>query len=224
MKTTASLLFTAGLVLAGSAQAQIINTTPSWDGSTILAPFGEASYATIGQVFTVQAGYTQLDAFAFGIAHQRGGDVTFGSFLAAWDPLNQRSTGPLLFATGPFTLTASTTSFVPLVFNTGGLSLAAGAQYVAFLNTSLFFDGITDAAQIAFVGSDVYAGGGAVALDNGADLSLLGSTSWVAGTADLAFAAVFSPELVPVPEPSTYGLAGAGLIGLAVILRRKRMR
>ena len=222
MKTPSALLL--GLALAFctvETNAQLLNTFPSWDGTTAILPVGEAGIATVGQVFTVEAGFNRLEAFAFGVASlsRNSGPISFGAFVAAWDSATFRAAGPLLFSTALPALDASLTAFTPLIVPTGGLELNANSQYVAFLSSSLFFDGVPDAAQIAFLGSDLYAGGGAVGFSNGAAFDLLGTVSWSGTSADLAFAALFSAS--PVPEPSTYGVVGALLLGLLVVRRLK---
>jgi hypothetical protein len=156
----------------------------------------------------------------FAARHSQGAPAGFAAVLTAWDALNLRSTGPVLFAAAPLVLDASVSTFVPLLFNTGGVQLVGGSQYVAFLTTSVFFDGVPGFGEVAAIPADVYSAGGAVALDNGGDLALLQSTPWLSTPADLAFAAVFSAPSA-VPEPSTYGLIAAAFLLCGVWFRRR---
>ena len=215
MNKSAKLFCIVGLLdLVTAAKAQIINTVSAWDGVTAAAPFGEPSIATIGQVFTVDPNFTHLDGFALTIANTSSAPVNFSVFLSAWDSIGFHTVGSPLFSSGLVSLPSAATSFVPLLLPTS-LSLEGNAQYVAFLTESPFFDGAPDSAKLGFVGSDVYADGGTVFIDNGNDVSLLSTASWSATSSDLAFFATFSTEVAPVPEPSSYGLVGAGL-GLAL--------
>ena len=223
MRIPAPLLsLVIGFVGATSTQAQLINTATSWDGVNAIAPFGEPGFATIGQVFTTDNTFTQLDAFAFALAYKAGGPVNYVGAVMAWDATDSHVTGPLLFASGPLSIPTSASNFTATIIPTGGIQLAPSTQYVAFLTTSPLFDGVPDAAQIGFVGSDVYSGGGAVALNNGSDLSALSNSTWLSTPADLVFVAAFSSS--PVPEPSSYGLMGVGALAAIIWLRRRFRR
>lgn len=216
----ARVVITATILgFATSLFGQIISTVPAWDGVTAASPLGEPSVATIGQVFTVDPNFTHLDSIAFGIANTGTTDVHFTVLITAWDSAASHATGSVLFSTGPLTLPSALSTFVPLGLP-ANISLTGNTQYVAFFTASSLFDGTADSAKLAFVGSDVYAGGGTVFLDNGNDPALLGSATWGTTTADLAFTATFSAEAVPVPEPSTYSLVGGGLLMALIALRR----
>ncbi len=216
---TAALALVALTAFSYNVRGQIINTIPAWNGTTVAAPFGEPGYATIGEVFTVDPNFTHLDGLLFGVSNTGTTPLSFGVYIAPWDQVDFHAASPLLYSSSPFTL-AGGTGISPIVV-TPGLDLVGGNQYVAFLSETPFFDGTPDTGGIAFIGSDVYAGGGTVFINNGSDASLLSSSAWSATTADLAFVAAFSRSASAVPEPSTYGLFGIGMI-LAVVGLKKR--
>jgi len=221
MNKIAAIILVLLLSTVTLARAQFINTGAVWDGHTTIGPFGEPGLATIGQVFTAPIEYTQLESFAFTLNWLGGGSVYYAAAVAEWDPINLHPTNAPLFTSGLLTLPPST-GFIPTIVSTGGISLKGNTQYVAFLTTSAFFDGVVDWSQVGFIGSDVYAGGGAVALNNGSDIPALTVGPWLSTPADLAFAAAFSAV---VPEPSTYGLVGAAaLAALMCLARRSRVQ
>ncbi|NJL21993.1 MAG: hypothetical protein HC895_16160 [Leptolyngbyaceae cyanobacterium SM1_3_5] len=117
---------------------------------------------------------------------------------------------------------ASAAAFEEFVFNTGGINLTAGQQYVAFLSASGFFDGDDGVTGMGYLFQDVYAGGGFVFRNNGSDFSLLTSTPWETfiggGVDDTAFTASFTPGATPVPTPALV----PGAIALTASLLRKR--
>jgi len=245
-KTIYGLSLALLICTAGQAEASIIDTTTSWDGSSFAAPtgqsfrlLGEPDTATIGQTFTVGADNV-LDSFTFWL-DDIGSDieiVNFAAFVMEWD--GAKATGSILFESVPQATTDPTGRIMEqFVFNTGGLSLVSGTQYVAFLNTSNFFDGIADGARVGSPNVDAYGGGEMVILQNGADFSKITTFIWnnivtsptgnfILGI-DAAFVASFStitdpsdpiPDN-PIPEPSTLLLLASGLAGLAVWRRRK---
>lgn len=145
-------------LIAGPATsaAQDINTTPEWDGSSYTCCFGEPRLATFGQTLTVGA-ETYLNSFSFWLANGGGGaNVVFGAYLMAWD--GYRATGPILWQSSSPHVGTSSDGMIRYDFFTGSLALASSQQYVAFMSTSNYQDGITGEMRVGAVG-DLYAGG-----------------------------------------------------------------
>lgn len=221
--------------LSGILSDQAIDTTPFWNGSNYIWPFGETNTATYGQTFSVPTIDNVLTSFTFFLDEYEGPDVAdFAAYLMEWD--GTKATGSILYQSEPQS-TDSVPGFQEFIFNTGGISLIPGAQYVAFLNASNFFDGEYGTAKMGYIADigdiysgagDVYSGGSYVFFNNGSDFSLLTTTPWEnfvgQGLGDAAFRASFQHS-TSVPEPaSRASLLGLGAFGLGSLLKRKQQQ
>ncbi|BAY74849.1 hypothetical protein NIES25_12650 [Nostoc linckia NIES-25] len=215
---------------AGNAQAQtVIDTTPSWNGTDSITPFGEFNTATYGQTFTVGSDNV-LNDFTFFLNDFDGQPdvVDFAAYVAEWDGF--KATGPILYQSAPQS-TTNAPGFEQFTFNTGGISLTSGKQYVAFLSASNFFDGTSGLAGLgAITGSqDVYSGGDFVFYNNGSDFSLLTQNTWDGGVGngfgESAFKISLSPATASVPEPTTMlGILAFGAFGISSLNKRKQQK
>lgn len=209
------LLLLAGLfgtLFRVAAPAQIIDTTPTWDGISGVSAFGEGSATpTFGQMFKAPTGFTALDSFTFWLKSQNGPDgVDFSAYVMEWHGPEfvsvGRVTGPILYQSGPQVFPFGTSTMTPVTFATGGLVLDSSKQYVAFLSMANFNDGLAGNATIGYVYSGVIPGGGfRFNNDAGYNFNQLSATNWLpfigTGT-DAAFRATFRQlpqELSPSP-------------------------
>ena len=209
----ATLVLCTGL--AGPAHAlTVIDTTPSWTSSQ------SSAWDYAAQTFTVPALDTQLDSFELGVYSQSGVGGSYILDIYDWNTASNHVVGASLFNTGPHALPDGTMTFVAHPI---GVSLAAGGDYAAVV--SLLPDGgaLPSAARgVAFIGSDVYAGGYA----DWTDGPITSAWFWGGGTSpapyDLAFRAEFSGALVPLPAAAWMGLILLSGIGATSAVRRKR--
>lgn len=225
--TIAALFFGSQVLTASVVDTNVISTTSAWDGNNGIYYFGESlindSSATFGQTITVGSTYTRLANFTFWINDSYpafDNPINFAAYVMAWD--GNKADGPILYQSGKLTTSnnGGQGGMEPFTFNTGGISLTPGGQYVLFISVSQFVDGDSERGGVGGVLTDAYPGGSFVNLGNGSNFGLLTTENWVTTPQwDLAFTATLSPA----PEPSTILLGGAGL-GLIWIFCRKSAR
>jgi hypothetical protein len=176
----------------GETQAfTTIDTTPAWDGTSNISPFGYPNTATYGQVVTVPATDRMLKSFSFYM--NLPDTCSFRGYVYAWD--GSKATGSALYESNP-RATSGSGDFEEITFEPSGLELTPGAQYVLFASTSK--DAGSGGGPWGLLeNQDLYLGGGKtlVYLNNGDDESLWTVDNWTQNTygtgVDLAFKATF---------------------------------
>jgi hypothetical protein len=195
------------LTASGALRADtVIDTAPSWNGTDYVYPFGVPNSQTYGQTITVPTDNV-LDSFSFYM--DLPSNLTFSGYVFQWN--GSSATGPELFKSVATTTTGSGT-FEHITFDTGGLALTAGQQYVLFASTSEYANpgiGFNELCSIVLeggcwgqVGSDVYAGGEFVFINNGTDISQWTSTPWGRGALPPGWDLAFDATLPPPQRPS----------------------
>jgi hypothetical protein len=159
--------------------------------------FGAPDIATFGQTVTVPATDTVLDSFTFLFAREADEltRITFRGEVYAWD--GAKATGPSLWESAPRTVEFPSNDLREITFETGGVALVPGAQYVLFASVSKDYEQNTGRNRTGwgFLDQlDGYAGGGFVWLADSGDESRWTTDPWVVfpNSVDLAFKAVFS--------------------------------
>ncbi|QDS94212.1 PEP-CTERM motif protein [Roseimaritima multifibrata] len=222
----AMLAFTAGQVQAG-----IITTTTTWDGTSSISSFGELNSATYGQTFLVSGSDDVLDSWTFFLNDSQDPDfVDFAFYVMDWDAGTTRATGSVLYQSAAVS-TSNNGGFGGMeafTFNTGGLQLTSGNDYIAFVSATGLFDGSNGTASAgSLLDESVYADGSFFWQNNGNTAGTWDTQGWSSNGnfGDLAFTATFSESgISPVPEPSSLALFGFGacVAGAGAARRRRR--
>jgi hypothetical protein len=159
-----------------------------------------------------------IDSFSLFLRDRVGGAGTLDlrGYLAVWDGTKA---GALLFTSTTQTMNAAGT-LQEFAFNTGGIALVGGLQYVVFLSISDLGLQPNSLFGMPTAGS-VLAGGNFVFMNNGTNFGALFTSNWSQfGNHDVWFKASFSSPTA-VPEPGPLALIGFGLLGLALVRRRR---
>jgi len=217
---------TAALALgfaATPALAQDVDTTATFGGE--IGSFGTPNTATYGQTFTVGAD-NALNSFTMYLDSGWGGTLDFQAYVYAWN--GSRAVGNALYTSA--TQHFDNAGHAAFDFSTGGLNLASGQQYVAFLTTTGVANSGSASALMPYAGygNDVYSGGDFVFFNNGNDFASLTGQDWdfAGGWGDAHFKADFTAGISAVPEPAAWGMliGGFGLAGGMVRSRARKAR
>lgn len=209
-----SLFLVAVVLFAASAFAD--TTYNNFNGyQDYWNSFGNPNTATYGELFTApNSGDTNLSSFSFYMGSPTvSGDITLGGYIATWDG-NQA--GTLLYSS-PQT-TYDNAGHEQVTFNTGGLGLQGGQQYVMFLSVSQYYgqsSGETSVSQ----GGSINGLNGFAYYNNSGDFNALFNSNWDA--AGLSPDWAVDLEFNSVPEPGSLMLLGTGILGGIGVLRRK---
>lgn len=187
--------FAAAFVGVSVASADI-DTTPAWDGTQYVYPFGPSpDTGTYGQTVT-GTGQT-LVGFTFQI--NGPSSLVFQGGVGEWDG----SQVTAVLWSGPDQHTGGSGTFEPVSFDIpDGVNLASGQVYVLYA-TTLSSSG-SGTSTWGLTSDDPYAGGGFV-YQNGGSLTSQWDGNW--GGTDLAFQARFGTpvRVVFVPLPARGG-------------------
>ena|SRR5271157_459063 len=216
MKKT--LLLVAVLLFAVSGFAQV-NYNNFSGYAQYWHPLGYPDTATYGETFTAPSSpNTNLADFGFYMAGPTTpGDIIMSAYIATW---TGTQAGTLLYTSPSVDYLNTGNAF--LTFNTGGLALNPGGNYVMFLSVSQYYGQSTGESYISSGGATI-PGGNFVYYNNEGNFNELFTSGWNAQgiKPDWAVNLDFNSGAGSTPEPGTLALLGTGLIGAVGFLRRK---
>lgn len=231
-KQAARGLAALALVLAGRGAVSantILDTTPSWDGSTYISSFGVASTTTYGETFIAPSDNVLQD-YSFQISGDAGVHLSMKGYVFAWSGgllggEGGQAVGPALYGSPSSILFDGNGNFQTVTVTTGGTALTPGNAYVMLLTISNPSD-LSASTGTAVWGDAGYqhvagaGGGGFVFFNNGNNFGALNTQQWdnFSDFGDLAFTAHFTSA----PEPASLGLLSVGAIVLMGFAWRRR--
>ncbi|QMV74124.1 IPTL-CTERM sorting domain-containing protein [Comamonas piscis] len=178
------------MALATSAvNAQSIDTTTTWDGSSSVSSFGLPNTATYGQTIMAPTLPAKLQAFEIRINPQ-GMAFPFKFYVYEWDPVAQQATGPQMYASAVQT-TEAVSVFQTYAVSDLNVTLVPGKSYVLFASVSET-PGPVASSRWGSVDGGSYADGQFVFVNNSGNPSAWTSQQWTTnwnGGIDLAFKA-----------------------------------
>lgn len=225
-----------GLTTANTSQAAtFIDTTPG--EFTAIGLLGEFSggVGSFGQTFIAPTTDNILNDFSFFYVDLQDDDidiVDFRAFVAAFDSTTNTIIGDILFESASQSTTQNLFFEQPFTFNTGGLALISGQEYVAFLSPVKDLDGVIGFGYLTYADESVAPyedGGGRAVVSIASTFSTLVTQPFftTGPNRDLGFKATFTSQTTPVPESvpepaSILGTLAFAALGGKKLLKRKQ--
>jgi hypothetical protein len=174
--------------------------------------------AVFAQTFQIPAGASnKLQGFTLYLGDfNEGGAGSALLFRAGVYAVTGNQLGAQLFLSGVQNGSGNYTGFDAYSFLTPSLTLTPANGLFALVLQAV--GGSNTAQNVIAAGASNYIGGALYAASPTGQLTPQG------GMSDAAFSVTFAPAISPVPEPATLALVGTGLIGVAGITRRRRVR
>jgi len=205
--------------------ATTIDTSSNWIGGGV-SGFGEGATEIFGQTFTVPEIDTILDSFTFWLADVVNSTyspdyVDFSAYVMAWehnvDYKRMHAVGDVLWQSDQQSTTNNNgkgLGWEEFAFQTDGIKLDSGKQYIIFLSSLEFNDGEKGYAKMGIVPNNLdqdY-----FVAKQGGEFTSTGWTRFQDGD-DAAVIISFSSPITQVPEPSTLILFGFSILSLVGI-------
>jgi len=196
LKRAAILVGVGAFALTGTNTAfaaSQIDTYSSWDGSSVLLPFGTPDSATYGQTVTISAGDTKVKNVTWYMAPGAAGTLVVRTGVAKWD--GTKASGKVK-TSKPKTINVdpSDPTYTGYKFKLKRAKVKAGQQYVLFATISLDYEECTpDTSTVWPVHTtDVLPGGNTVWINDTGDESQWTTVPWSGiPSYDMAFKASF---------------------------------
>lgn len=230
LTATLAVAATAALSAPRALAAQQIDTGAPL-GGVHANGFGQLnpSQATlVGQTFVAPQS-TQLDRFSFFLGDSRSFALTsYHAFVAAYDGATDMIVGPILWQSAARQGTASTVPVETVFEIDGGLSILPGQRYIAFLGIPSLAGSYNQLGGVAYRTTSTLGNGLSARFGTAypGTVDSYAAMRWsVPASENFAFRAAFSNGAAPVstvPEPATVALLAGGLLGTAVVARRRR--
>jgi hypothetical protein len=115
-----------------------------------------------------------------------------------------------LFASSPAAAAGSGGDYLPITFNPD-VELQTGIDYIWFISSSEFSDGLQRRASLLCAGTDTYPAGRVAWIDNKTDFDILETNNWFVPPRDPTYVQDLAFTMVFTPEPASALLIGTGL-------------
>jgi hypothetical protein len=205
-------------VPAGANQIIVDTNGPTRSGAT---GFGNPLVTNLGQAFIAPQYGTDPTLNSFGFYLQGPSTETMIGSVYAWN--GKAATGPALY-TSPVEALAGTGGFDLIEFNTGGIPLVTGQQYILIASTANVPTSVGQ-STLKSIDAPWWLGGLAYVQQSGNNFNQIFTPTWFtfgSGSAT-AIRAVFSGTNISfVPEPDSLILASIAVIAEGAFMTWKR--